>query len=100
MGITQSDPNTATCDLCYANDMVISADTEYSLLLYADDSTILFSYKDPAVNKLGKVLEYCSSWLVDNRLSLHLVYSYTTLTNFSTKYLVMCKVYTDVSGIK
>ena len=23
-----------------------------------------------------------------------------TLTNFSTKYLVMCKVYTDVSGIK
>ena len=25
---------------------------------------------------------------------------YTTLTNFSTKYLVMCKVYTDVSGIK
>ena len=27
--------------------------------------------------------------------SLHL----TTLTNFSTKYLVMCKVYTDVCGI-
>ena len=25
---------------------------------------------------------------------------YTTLTNFSTKYLVMCKVYTDVGGIK
>ena len=24
----------------------------------------------------------------------------TTLTNFSTKYLVMCKVYTDVGGIK
>ena len=24
---------------------------------------------------------------------------YTTLTNFSTKYLVMCKVYTDLSGI-
>ena len=23
-----------------------------------------------------------------------------TLTNFSTKYLVMCKVYTDVGGIK
>ena len=27
-------------------------------------------------------------------------YYYTTLTNFSTKYLVMCKVYTDVGGIK
>ena len=25
---------------------------------------------------------------------------YTSLTNFSTKYLVMCKVYTDVGGIK
>ena len=27
-------------------------------------------------------------------------YFYTTLINFSTKYLVMCKVYTDVGGIK
>ena len=26
--------------------------------------------------------------------------TYTTLTNFSTKYLVMCKVYSDVGGIK
>ena len=25
---------------------------------------------------------------------------YTSLTNFSTKYLVVCKVYTDVGGIK
>ena len=25
---------------------------------------------------------------------------YTTLTSFSTKYLVICKVYTDVGGIK
>ena len=25
---------------------------------------------------------------------------YTTLTNFSTKYLVMCNVYTGVGGIK
>ena len=25
---------------------------------------------------------------------------YTTFTNFSMKYLVMCKVYTDVGGIK
>ena len=25
---------------------------------------------------------------------------YTTLTDNSTKYLVMCKVYTDVGGIK
>ena len=26
--------------------------------------------------------------------------NYTTLTNFSTKYLTMYKVYTDVGGIK
>ena len=26
--------------------------------------------------------------------------TYTTLTNFNTKYLVMCKVYTDVGGIE
>ena len=25
---------------------------------------------------------------------------YTTFTNFSMKYLVMCKVYTDIGGIK
>ena len=27
-------------------------------------------------------------------------HSYTTFTNFSMKYLVMCNVYTDVGGIK
>ena len=39
-----------------------------------DDGAILFPHKNPDVisNKLGKVLESCSSWLVDNKLSLHL----------------------------
>ena len=27
------------------------------------------------------------------------IFHYTTLTNFSTKHLVMCEVYTDVGGI-
>lgn len=60
--------------LCYVNDMVISIDPDCKLLLYADDSTILFSHKDPdqIADKLGKVLESCSDWLVDNKLSLHL----------------------------
>ena len=31
---------------------------------------------------------------------LMVIEHYTTLTNLSTKYLVMCKVYTDVGGIK
>jgi hypothetical protein len=60
--------------LCYINDMSISVDPECKLLLYADDSAILFSHKDPdhISKKLGKVLESCSNWLVDNKLSLHL----------------------------
>ena len=60
--------------LCYINDMIISIDPDCKLMLYADDSTILFSHKDPSVisQKLGQVLESCSNWLVDNKLSLHL----------------------------
>ena len=60
--------------LCYVNDMAISIDPDCKLLLYADDSTILFSHKDldQIANKLGRVLESCSEWLVDNKLSLHL----------------------------
>ena len=34
------------------------------------------------------------------RLVLFALFIYTTLTNFSTKYLMMCNVYTDVGGIK
>ena len=49
-------------------------DNDCKLILYADDSAILFSHKcvDTFSKKLGKVLESCSSWLVDNKLSLHL----------------------------
>ena len=56
------------------NDIVFSIDSDCKLLLYADDSTILFSHSDPdqIANKLGKVLKSCSDWLVDNKLSLHL----------------------------
>ena len=54
--------------------MVISVDPDCKLLLYADDSTILFSHRDPdqIASKLSKVLESCSEWLVDSKLSLHL----------------------------
>ena len=37
---------------------------------------------------------------VRKRQTESVILVYTTLTNFSTKYLVMCKVYTDVGGIK
>ena len=60
--------------LCYVNDMEISISPECKLLLYADDSAILFSHKNPEVisRKLSSELQSCSKWLVDNKLSLHL----------------------------
>ena len=60
--------------LIYVNDMSLSIDHDCKLILYADDSAILFSHTcvDFISKKLGKVLESCSDWLVDNKLSLHL----------------------------
>ena len=60
--------------LVYVNDMQISIDPDCKVLLYADDSAILFSHKDPRVisDKLSTVMESCQDWLVDNKLSLHL----------------------------
>ena len=81
-----SDSKTVTCGvpqgsilgpllfLCYVNDMKISIDNDCKLILYADDSAILFAHHDPdfIARKLGVVLESCSDWLIDNKLSLHL----------------------------
>ena len=60
--------------LCYVNDMFTSVSADCKLILYADDSAILFSHKNPDLisQKLSEVMESCSSWLVDNKLSLHL----------------------------
>jgi len=73
-GVPQSSILGPLLFLCYVNDMSISINSDCKLLLYADNSTILFSHKDPQVisKKLGKELESCSNWLVDNKLSLHL----------------------------
>ena len=58
--------------LCYVNDMSISV--KCKLLLYADDSALLVSGKDPKsiAEELSAELYSCSQWLVDNKLSLHL----------------------------
>ena len=58
--------------LCYVNDMPMSI--KCKLLLYADDSALIISGKDPKViaEKLTKELESCQQWLMDNKLSLHL----------------------------
>ena len=44
------------------------------LSLYADDSALLFSHKDPKLisNRLSSELSNCKRWLVDNHLSLHM----------------------------
>ena len=56
-----SDPSLVTCGvpqgsilgpllfLCYINDMELSISPESKLVLYADDSAILYSHKDPKV---------------------------------------------------
>ena len=53
--------------------MSISIDGECKLISYADDSAILYTHKDPNIisSKLGNVLEKCSDWLTDNKLSSH-----------------------------
>ena len=57
--------------LCYSNDMEISVTCK--LLLYADDSVLVVSGKDPDVisKRLGTELASCNQWLIDNNLSLH-----------------------------
>ena len=54
--------------------MFISIQSDCKLLLYADDSTIMFSHKDPeSISEgLGKELDSCSERLIDNKLSLHI----------------------------
>ena len=94
---TESDPSLVTCGvpqgsilgpllfLCYINDFELSISSECKLLLYADDSAILYANKDPRVisDKLGLELEMCSKWLVDNKLSLHM--GKTECTIFGSK---------------
>ena len=52
--------------------MVIIIKPYCKILLYDDDSKILFSHSVPGqiANNLGKVLESRSDWPVDNKLSL------------------------------
>ena len=78
MNDTESDPLLVTCGvpqgsilgpllfLCYINDMELSISSECKLLLYADDSAILYSNTDSRVisDKLGLELEMSSKWLV------------------------------------
>ena len=57
--------------LCYSNDMEVSVSCK--LLLYADDSVLIVSDRQPNVisNKLSRELSSCNQWVIDNKLSLH-----------------------------
>ena len=52
--------------------MYTNASADCKLILYSDD--LVPYHKDPEVisQKLSEVMESCSNWLVDNKLSLHL----------------------------
>jgi hypothetical protein len=58
--------------LIYVNDMVSAVTCK--LLLYADDSALMVSHSDVSIiqERLSQELEAVGSWLVDNKLSLHL----------------------------
>ena len=55
--------------LCYINNMYTSVSADCKLILYADNSVILFADKDPEVisQKLSKVMESFSKWLIDKK---------------------------------
>ena len=81
---TNSSPGIITCGvpqgsilgpllfLCYINDMPVSI--RCKLMLYADDSALLVSGKNPdeISQTLSNELESCRKWLIDNKLALHL----------------------------
>ena len=46
------------------------------------------------------VVKYIHSYIFHQKHKTLNINLYTTLNNFSMKYLMMCKVYTDVGGIK
>ena len=60
--------------LIYVNDLEVSIDSDCKVILYADDTAILFSHTDPKAisQKLSLMLDSCKNWLVDNKLSIHL----------------------------
>ena len=70
-GVPQGSILGPTLFLCYVNDM--SSCLKCHLSLYADDSALIFSDKDPRriANFLSDELSSCKRWLIDNRLSLH-----------------------------
>ena len=95
-----SDPALVTCGvpqgsilgpllfLLYVNDIPQSVECE--LLLYADDTCLIFQHKKVEVieNSLNKDFANLCDWFVDNRLSIHLGEDKTKTILFGSKYKV------------
>ena len=95
---TRSDPGTVNCGvpqgsilgpllfLCYVNDMPLSV--KCKLLLYADDSALFVSGSNPQeiADILSEELESCKKWLMDNKLSFHLVKTISILFGSERKF--------------
>ena len=60
--------------LCYVIDMFMSISSYCHLLLYAEDSAILFSHEEVNVisDRLGNESKPSSNWLIGNKLPFHL----------------------------
>ncbi len=84
IGTDYSDPGNLTCGvpqgsilgpllfLLYVNDMPGATNCE--LLLYADDTCLLFQGNDPTEieNVLTENFNFLCDWFIDNKLSIHL----------------------------
>ncbi len=71
--------------LCYVN--ARTTVVKCKLLLYADNSVLLVSDENPKVisETLSRNLETCNEWLIDNRLSLHLLKTEATISGIKCK---------------
>ena len=71
--------------LLYVNALVESVESK--LLLYADDSCIIFQDKDPTIieQKLNNDFSNLCNWFIDNKLSIHLGEDKTKSILFSSK---------------
>jgi len=85
------------CYLLYSND--ISSCVSCNLIMYADDTILLFS--DPDIEKvaseLSKEIGNCLHWLTNNRLSMHmgktetLVFSSKRKKNRTKNFVIQCQ---------
>ena len=109
---TFSEPGTLLCGvsqgsilgpllfLLCINDMLQAADCE--LLLYADDTCLIFQHKDitEIETALNKIFSMLCDWFVDNKLSIHFGEDKTKSILFGSKHKIKkSKPLNDISDI-